>query len=278
MAPLISLLFIFANAWASPTLIGGNIDYVDNLNGVIDLEIVSENGSFSCTATKISDKHIITAAHCVHGEKIKRFGLSHKTLNPDSIYQAIDYKEIFVHPSYAKHTVEEAESYENTLTTPDISVIEIIPNEAFKEIKVVTVNFDTIGDDQKIEIWGYGCQESVNTSGAFSVRKRGLTSTVRSWTFMSEDHGRTMNEIYRTYILEIYDTFLITSGKSRVENASSLCPGDSGGPALYMGQLVGINTYYTFDANGSTKGISYLNLHTRVSKVADWLKRILNLE
>lgn len=67
-----------------------------------------------------------------------------------------------------------------------------------------------------------------------------------------------------------------TKGQKFDPSAPSLCPGDSGGPVYNLdGEIVGVNAQYTFKPKDPS-GVSYTNLHTKISAVADWLQNIIS--
>jgi S1-C subfamily serine protease len=55
--------------------------------------------------------------------------------------------------------------------------------------------------------------------------------------------------------------------------SASICPGDSGGPVYKESNqsVIGINSQYIFS---DKSGVSYLNTHTRLSEVSDWIHSI----
>ncbi|HXH30782.1 MAG TPA: trypsin-like serine protease [Bacteriovoracaceae bacterium] len=120
---------------------------------------------------------------------------------------------------------------------------------------------------------------SVRGTGDYiPVRKRATTVT-KSREEFGEPQGL-MSDLVEAYSKEIYKNNILTPGKSKDKNAASLCIGDSGGPVLFKGNLVGINTNYTFnDFNKegySLSGISFYNMHSRVSRVRTWLSKIMS--
>jgi secreted trypsin-like serine protease len=252
-------------------IIGGEVDYVDNNNGIFQLEMLEENSASVCTATKISESFAITAAHCLLHKNIKSLGFSVLSENSQLDYKKLDYKKIYIHPDYNKLPIE-SDLLERSATS-DIALIKIIPNAEFKKIKSVKINFDFIEDLESIVFWGYGCQSTINvTESQKPVRKYTEAYTLDS-TSLLEDHG-ILTELYTQNAETIYSFNLVTPGRGRTKTASSLCPGDSGGPTLLRGDLVGINSYYTFAdmaQDGATAGVSYLNLHARISKAKGWI-------
>ncbi len=55
---------------------------------------------------------------------------------------------------------------------------------------------------------------------------------------------------------------------------ASLCVGDSGGPTVRNGKIVGVNSSYIIDQNLQTEE-AYLNLHSRISNVQGWIRSII---
>ncbi|MBT4790332.1 MAG: trypsin-like serine protease [Halobacteriovoraceae bacterium] len=270
-------LALSMNCFSSVKTIGGHVDEIDNNNGVIHLAISGSVESSACTATKIAENYLITAAHCFHGQKIEALGVSTLSVNPSFDFSPLEFEQVFMHPDFEKLSVEDVESVSPTFSTPDIAIVKVIPSEEFKKIKIVSIDYDYIEESEVIEFWGYGCQETLNDiSGYVATRKKAVTVTVGE-SSMQEGYG-VYTDFYRNFSKDAYEVSIFTVGKSKDSSKASLCLGDSGGPVIRNNKIVGINSNYTFDdlsAEGTESGISYLNLHSRLSFVSTWIKQIV---
>lgn len=270
-------LMITLNCLASVKIIGGQIDEIKNANGVIHLAIRDSVESGACTATKIAENYIITAAHCFHGKEITALGMSTLSINPSYKFTPLEFDQIIMYPEFEKLSTEDVETVGITFATPDIAIVRVIPSEEFKKLKVVEINYEFIGINESVELWGYGCQKTINDiSHYIPTRKRASTKTVGEVN-MRQGYG-IYNEFYQSYSKKAYEVSLFTIGKSKENTKPSLCLGDSGGTLIHNNKIIGVNSNYTFndlDSSGTLSGISYLNLHSRISFVSSWIKEII---
>ena len=265
------------NCFSSVKTIGGHVDRIDNSNGVLHLAIRDSVESGACTATKIADNYIITAAHCFHGKEITALGMSTLSVNPSYNFTPLEFDQIIMHPEFEKLSIEDVETIGVTFATPDIAIVRVVPSEEFKKLKTVEINYEFIGTHEAVEFWGYGCQETINDiSNYIPTRKNASTITVGE-EYMREGYG-VYNEFHQSYSKVAYEISIFTIGKSKDSSGSSLCLGDSGGPVIHNNKIVGVNSNYTFNdlnSNGTLSGVSYLNLHSRISFVSSWIKEII---
>jgi secreted trypsin-like serine protease len=276
-------LLISFSAISKPLIIGGNTDTTNNKNGIFHLAIVDTVESGACTATKISKNFIITAAHCFHGKKVKQLGFSYASKNPEMDFLPLDFEQIYMHPSFEKLSREEVEEDNSSnFKTSDIALLKIKPNPQFDELEIVELDFEVVQTEKSAKIWGYGCQETINdTSNYVPERKFGSSRTLKIKE-LEVNHNQ-MADYYSHYAESIFDFNIITAGNKMETSSPSLCLGDSGGPLLINNKLVGINANYTFndmnpnDPNETGKGISYINLHARISKIKSWIEDTLKL-
>lgn len=265
------------NLLASIKTIGGNIDFRDNLNGVIHLSISDGHYSSACTATKIAENFIITAAHCFYGINVFKMGFSNKSINADFEYKDLAFKKVIIHPEFAKLSQEEFDQVWATFEVPDIALVEIIPNDDFKKISIMPFDFEYVAPDKMIEFWGYGCQESINDLSSYVPMRKFAYSVVIGQKYLETGYGP-YDEFYKGLAANSYRVNIFTKGRRLDPNLGSLCFGDSGGPLVLNNKIVGINSNYTFndlEAEGSRSGVSYVNLHSRVSFVKKWIQNIL---
>lgn len=266
---------------SAPLIIGGRIDNSANNNGVIQLAMtLSDVKIGACTATKISKNFIITAAHCFRGKNIQGLGFSTLTENLNMAFAPIEFEQVFMHPKFSEMSDEEAKQMDSYLINPDIALVKVKPNLDFDKLSIIELDYDITNINQKVEIWGYGCQKSIyNIDDYTPIRQIGKSITLDKKELLANHN--LMSKYYAYYSDAIYEYNVLTAGNKKDASLSSLCLGDSGGPLILNGRLIGINSYYTFsdidpnDPNGGGEGISYVNLHARISKVKAWIQKTL---
>ncbi|MCT4641889.1 MAG: trypsin-like serine protease [Bacteriovoracaceae bacterium] len=263
-------------------IIGGAVDEQKNKNGIFQLAIFSEGDTGACTATKISDSHILTSAHCFIDQEIKSLAISTKTNNRDMEYDPLEFEEIYLHESYSSLSREEREQMHANFISKDIAIVKVKPdsNNYFSELDIIEVDYSKVTAGKRVEFWGYGCQNNIYDLEAYMpVRKVGYSYTLAKEE-LTKNH-KLMTEYYTYFADEIFQNNIPTAGKRMDSSASSVCFGDSGGPLILEGKLVGVNAYYTFDdldpnsESGYGEGVSFTNLHVRVSELRDWIEHIL---
>lgn len=256
-------------------LIGGQVSTNDR-DAIF--QIINKENS-ACTVTKITENVLITAAHCLSEDRQdKFFGFSTKIANKKLEFEGLEIEQIIIHPSWLPISKEDERNWNKILQVYDVALIKVKENESFKSIPTMEIDFKEVNPDDSLVFHGYGCRESLlNLDGYFPCKKYSLTEALPSQALL-DDHGL-LNELYEVLKEVIYKNKIITPGQRYYSQSASLCFGDSGGPVVRNNKLVGINTLYTFNdlqEDGlSTTGVSYLNLHLRISILEDWIKHSL---
>ena len=269
---LIALLF-YVIPLSSEAIVGGKLD-TTNGNGVIQIK-VSDGGA--CTATKIGKRLLITAAHCFD-DSVSLTGFSDKTTNQGKEYKALTSEMVHIHPSYQALSKT---TYEDTINVIDMAIVRVQENDEFDQIPIRQLDFSLVFPLTRLVFYGYGCDKSVNDiKGYVPKRKIAETESLNIASLQSK-HG-IMTPLYRDLSSVIYQNSIVTPGSQYNPTQASVCLGDSGGPIFKNGNLVGINTLYTFNdvtsEGNSVSGVSYLNLHARVSAAKEWILGTLNEE
>lgn len=263
-----SLLLLLSFPFTGYAVIGGSADQATE-SGVM---LVAMNDDGFCTATKIAPDLLITAAHCFD-ESAKIIGFSNKQSNQSFKINKLSMKDVVIHPSYA--ALEANTEYTESIKVQDIAIVKVSRTPEFDAVPVRELDFSEIAPGEELNFYGYGCSQSLNNlEGYFPFRKTAKVDSL-SEECLSENHG-VLTEFYQDLSSLIYKNNIVTPGQRRQSDSASLCLGDSGGPVMKNGKIVGINTLYTFndltDEGESASGVSYLNLHARLSKAQGWIQ------
>lgn len=251
---VITLMSLHASA--HPFLIGGEQAETTQFRSTVHLAL-------GCTASKVASKTFMLAAHCV----LNQYG--ENSYNPGSIIvikthygitATTTVKKVFAHESYAT-ALKNKESNSQGFQSYDIALIAV--NEKTPEIPVVAIDYEKIKAGEKVVIGGYGCEKNALDPDGRRLFKIALTKVASSSVISKDYYGR---DISRANEFNFY-----TKGKAMDSESGSICPGDSGGPVYRNSNnsVIGVNSLYIFKDNSA---ISYVNTHTRVSEVADWIK------
>lgn len=263
-------LLILGTPITSRAVIGGKLDLSDGA-GILQI-LMTEDGA--CTATKIGKNLLITAAHCFD-DSANLVGFSVKSVNKGMEFTSLSSEKVIIHPSY-KALINT--DYEESIKVLDIAIVRVKESAEFDLLPTRQFDFSQITPETRLSFYGYGCDKSVNDlENYFPQRKVSETVSLKIETLKSK-HG-IMTSLYKELSALIYRNSIITPGQRYNSMQASVCYGDSGGPIFKEDKIVGINTLYTFnDINNdgeSTSGISYLNLHARVSTAKEWIEQTL---
>lgn len=244
-----------------------------------------------CSAVKIHDRAILTAAHCVYDNKKLSFLdqlAPKKTLDMHhglNLEKEADQKftliiqDIFVHSSY------QAPSNEQSATPLDLAVIVVEPHADFARIQNAKINFSTLPVETKVVFSGYGMKKAPdmyngNSSGQIPVKgySEGLSYLGYNFSYISN-----FNETVMEFEGPGSDLFL-----GMMDVKPMLGPGDSGG-AVYLAKadevierdgrtisvyntVIGINsTANRFNTNSRSVRLDNDNYHHSV----EWINSIL---
>jgi secreted trypsin-like serine protease len=279
-------------------LIGGEVAKTGEGAGVLQI-VVQDNKDANinnqCTATKIREDVLLTAAHCFEHiqERSSILGFTTKIDNSDFDFEGVEISKVVIHPTYVLDNEDEnqdSSNEESLLGTDedemgsdqiDMAIVFLKPGTSFGNITAREIDYEFVNPDASVEIWGYGCQKSTNSTDDYLPLKKHGKSKTLDQVVLRKNYGRLTRAVHNEANI-IYQNNILTAGLNIDSKSSSVCFGDSGGPLFKDGKLVGVNTTYLakgMDQNGkSPSGKTDVNLHQRLSVVKDWLKEELSKE
>ncbi len=210
-------------------IIGGKAVRQDNTPARYVVMLVEDGTGKTCTGTLISERVILTAAHCIRSENSKitlAFGI-----NPISgKYQLRKSKSIRLHPQYRNS------SGDNRYDLALVSITGDLPT-GFSPVQIVGSSFP-LAERSEFSAIGYG-------------RVSGLKP---SKTDPAQGIGRLRQVSLRVSSFSADQTQLIA-----VQNqGKGICSGDSGGPALMryknIDYIVGVASAVTWSAPSNLTG------------------------
>ncbi|MCF7978274.1 MAG: S1 family peptidase [Chromatiaceae bacterium] len=269
-------------AGAALALSGGSEDSAQRHPEVLSLRAGQR---FICSAVKIGPQTLLTAAHCVvdarSGELMPAFRpaaeisldnapqqLSDKgamtavvddILLPDAYREGLaklaDYRRQRLAELSSMASALPAEQLEQGLRMryhfaeryPDIALIRL--RTATPEIPVAEVDFTPLAADAQVELVGFGCSDPHRLGNRVGNRSSAVRRS--GWT-----------RVIRVDAVNFY-----TEAGQKSDQAPSLCPGDSGGPVLYQGRVVGIHSVvYGLNARHGARS----NMAVNLAPLANW--------
>jgi len=259
-------------------LSGGREDSEQQHPAVLSLR--ADQG-FICSAVKIGPRTLITAAHCVvdagSGELMPAFrpgaGISldnapRQLSDKGAMRVVVDatrlsdaYREGLAKlADYRRRRLAELSSMASALPAeqleqglrmryhfaeryPDIALIRL--RTATPEIPVAEVDFRPLAAGAQVELVGFGCADPHRAGNRSSAERRS------GWT-----------RVIRVDAVNFY-----TEAGQKSRQAPSLCPGDSGGPVLYQGRVVGVHSVvYGLNARHGARS----NMAVNLAPLASW--------
>lgn len=234
-----------------------------------------------CSATKIAARRFLTAAHCVTDSSIGTVADGFAAGSQIQVSNAVtpaqrDFVHLHVartdlHPEF-KRALERFHAYKEKIINgyrrdydgvdlevriraierdnhfmarhPDLAVVTV--REITPGIPIAGIDFSPLSAEEPVRLVGYGCEAG---SAVSSVSRYGR----RRWG--------------ETQIIRIDPVNFYTFAHQMRLGTPSLCPGDSGGPVMRMGKVVGVHgTVYGL----SKKTGAYSNMSVSISGYQDW--------
>ena len=240
-----------------------------------------------CTAAKVAEKRLLTAAHCVlDGSTLDlKYGPDKPvelTREPSKGFTTHAVAKVHVQPKWLP-ACESSYCASSTVTAlldaADVAVIELA--EDIVGVPIAPIDTAPLATRAKVTVLGFGCTEGVTAQDA----RTDVTLKYAETTILAP--SRAVHEgspVDATKVGQVAGIYALTPGPARVKNAGGLCPGDSGGP-LYKKRgdtlvVVGVNANYTLrPGEKDLAGIPVTNWHTRLDAqsrlgIAAWLESV----
>lgn len=242
---------VFANINAAPGLVS-LISYSDL---VVEGGVTTRSVSGACGATRIHENYLVTAAHCVEGEKIAMelvYGASN-TRDPRRGRAYVN--KAYCHKGYAKLGY-----LHNDIALIDISdpaLSDLRSNVVIADIGNLHEALKPLLHKPNLEITGWGMSH----------------------------HNENLNDPI-TSLLKKGEVNLLWYGPSNIhvgprqENATSICSGDSGGPLYWIGrnntkQIVGIVSSQSTPMHQQQCQQANRAFFTNISGYANWISEVI---
>lgn len=233
----------------------------------------------SCTATKIAPKRFLTAGHCVYNNRVgvkalypqyragSKIQITGANLPTDGSFTTLTIRKTVLHNTYWSRAHGSTDSPYINANASDIAYFEVQENTP--GIPAMAVWREPIPVGTSVFISGYGCENGVKWPTYYGKYGRLKWKIVKTLSKADLDHP---NKSFNFDVNGVYARSLITNGAKRPGGGASLCPGDSGGPLMIWGHVVGVNSYYSFDRFDPSQ-TSYTNWHAKIShpEVRYWL-------
>lgn len=268
-----ALMFLLLATMAEAVaLIAAKLDDPPQYAAVVVM-LVGDSGR--CSATKIAARRFLTAAHCVADTRTgmvanvfatgRVIQVSNAVIPEQGDFAFLHVERADMHPDFVQvlerfHTYKEGIINEyrehhkgadleqrirkietdNHITGryPDLAVVTV--RESTPGIPIADIDFSPLADEETVHLVGYGCETGRNEP---PVSKHGR----RRWG--------------ETKVIRIDPVNFYTFAHQMRPGAPSLCPGDSGGPVMRAGKVVGVHgTAYGLTGKSGARSNMSVNL------------------
>ncbi|XP_073833454.1 serine protease SP24D-like [Musca autumnalis] len=241
---LLVLSAVLCVAWATPMgerVVGGHDAVPKQFPYQISLR---RNHSHSCGGSIIDKRWILTAAHCVVEEGTVPFPAELFTIRAGTINRIaggviINVKRIFVHPGYVIYN--------------DLALLELEEELEYSEtIQPIELAEEEVPAGSDVIISGWGLTEHAGAN---------LPITMQWYTVSA------LSKLGCSSKIGFYTDALICLDHP---SGSGACNGDSGGPAVYDGKLVGVAGFVIIKC-GSSRPDGY----AKVAYNIEWIRETM---
>lgn len=278
IAPRVSLLAIlsFSLAGACPALINGEVDASGRYGAVVALWAQPER---RCSATKIAPRTFLTAGHCVidvpsgglapgfrTGGEVR---LSNRPTASWAEAKRVAVAETLLTPAFAQalrrlhayqqtHIADYRARYSGEALTQRIRVVQadsrisdrfpdaalVRVRETTPDIPVIPVDLAALKAGAEVVLVGYGCER------------------VGDWLHPGPRARHPRRTWGRSQVIRVDAVNFYSFGSEGHPGSATLCPGDSGGPVLFRGRVVGVHgTVWGLSRLSTARSNMSVNLH-----------------
>ncbi|XP_055903826.1 chymotrypsin-2-like [Eupeodes corollae] len=239
-------LFLFETVFCFPLesrVVNGTDAYPGEYPFIVSLR--SSSGSHSCGASIISNKWILTAAHCVQGKRPSSISIQYGvTVISSSGPNVATVKKIIVHENYSP-----INNYADDIALLQLEGRLSINDKTIGQLKLPKQGFEVPADDMGTLI-GWGLEK---TGGVIQKNLQQVQLKIYSDEECNKRHEG-MTTVHQ-----------ICGGVD--EGGKGQCSGDSGGPLIYDGYQVGIVSWSVKPCTIAP----YPGVYTKVSHYINWI-------
>ncbi|XP_012286850.1 trypsin-7 [Orussus abietinus] len=230
----------------SGRIVGGQTTTIERYPYQVSLRY---NNRHICGGAILSEKWVITAAHCVKGPFARNFSVKVGSSNLDAKGTVVQAEQIIIH-----------ESYDKNLSDFDIALIRLESpltlNDHVSPISLPSLT-ERYSSGTVATVTGWGAMRS---NGKLSNQLRTVSVPLVSRTECSSLYGK-----------QLITERMLCAGYVRTGGKDS-CQGDSGGPLVQNGKLIGIVSWGMGCAEPYYPGV-----YTRVAAMRSWISQKTDL-
>lgn len=227
-----------------------------------------EETPFRCGASLISERFLLTAAHCLSPQKpiYARLGVV-KLFDYDPLDPPVNVgiKQTYIHPNYTGRPLK------NDIALLLLNrTIDFNKTESFLQPACLFTNYTDPDFSTLLTIAGWGSIDPNDISTSETLLKANVTTLLRdtcnSTLAQNKSSRRSPNELQESQLCAL-------GRNAQNETTGDTCVGDSGGPLeLADGRrryLVGVTS------SGKLCGSRWPGIYTRVSRYLDWIESVV---
>ncbi|KAI5644523.1 trypsin domain-containing protein [Phthorimaea operculella] len=200
------------------------------------------NRSHVCGGAVVSDRHIVTAAHCVHGADPEYIKVVVGTTNLNRVAQRYNVIAIYIN-----------DKFDFLQRRHDIAVIKVCGTFVNQHVDILELGDNHLNEGDPVILSGFGSQEP-----------QGDTSLVMNALNLSVFDQETCKYAMRNTRNVTDEMFCTFSGIGE-----GTCHGDSGGPLIQGDKLVGVVSW------GIPCAAGFPDVHTRIAPYVGWIQEVI---